>query len=161
LILALLMVAVVAWIDIVTGYEVSVFALYTFPVAYAGFKLGRSGGTGFAVLCTAVWLWADRDHPYSHDWIKWEKAVNPLIILSFIAFSFDYFRRSRERDQQRLRDLETILPICTVCHRIRNQDGKWVDFETHLQAHVQSAAGLPRGECPDCTGAKYVTDTTL
>lgn len=160
-ILALLLLLLVAWVDWKSGYEVSVFVLYAFPIAYAAWTLGRVPGLIVAILSTAAWRWADlaAGHVYTRPWIGWEKAGTGFVLFAFIAFSFDVFHRTQERDRQRLRDLETILPICTVCHRIRNEKGEWVDFEAHLRAHV--AANPRRPTCVDCAGAKYMTDNTL
>lgn len=159
--LALLLLLLVAWVDWRSGYEISVFVLYAFPIAFAAWNAGRIAGLAFAVLSTVAWRWADyaAGHVYSHRWIAWEKTLTGFVLFAFVAFSFDFFRRSQDRDRQRLRDLETILPICTVCHRIRNEKGEWVDFEAHLRAHV--AANPRRPTCVDCAGAKYMTDNTL
>jgi len=148
-------------IDLKTGYEISVLVLYAFPIAYAAWHGGRVGGLVFTVLCVAAWRVADiqAGHPYSAQWITWEKSVNVFLLLAFIAFSFDFFRRTQEKDRQRLRDLESILPICNVCHRIKDPEGQWVDFETNLKRHLGDEHH--RRICPDCADAKYMTDTTL
>jgi len=46
-----------------------------------------------------------------------------------------------------------LLPVCTVCHKVRDDDGYWggIDafFRKHSQADVQASI------CPACSKAKY------
>lgn len=158
---ALVLLGAAFWVDVATGYEVSVLALYAFPIAYAAYYGGRIGGLVFAALSTAAWRLADllAGHVFSQNWISWERCLNCLFLLSFIAFSFDFFKRTRIKDQQRLRDLESVLPICHVCHRIKGNEGTWVDFESNLRRHLDHQHDPLI--CPDCADAKYMTDNTL
>ena len=158
---AVVMLGVVYFIDIKTGFEVSVFCLYAFPTAYAAYHGGRIGGLLFAALCIATWRYADTvdGHGYSQIWIGWERSLNGFVMLATIAFSFDFFKRTRLKDQQRLRELESILPICHVCHRIKSPQGSWVDFESNLRRHLKHQHDPLI--CPDCADAKYMTDNTL
>ncbi|MGH7997417.1 MAG: hypothetical protein ACREFX_13810 [Opitutaceae bacterium] len=157
---ALLMIALIGKFDITTGYEVSLFALYTVPVAMMGWRLGRSGGLVFAILAAVVMRWADyaTHHPYAKSWIPWEIMANRVFLFAFIAISFDGFRRSQQRDRRRLRDFEAVVPMCSVCHRVRNEQGEWIDFE----AQVQRRKAEPNQRlCSDCAKAKYVSELTL
>ena len=158
---AVVMLGVAYLIDWKTGYEVSVFPLYAFPIAYAAYHGGLAGGLVFAAFGTGCWRLADSisGHTYSEIWIGWEKSFNAFVILAFIAFSFDFFKRTRIKDQQRLRDLESILPICHVCHRIKAPEGSWIDFESNLRRHLEHQHDDLI--CPDCADAKYMTDNTL
>ena len=92
---AVVMLGVAYLIDWKTGYEVSVFPLYAFPIAYAAYHGGLAGGLVFAAFGTGCWRLADSisGHTYSEIWIGWEKSFNAFVILAFIAFSFDFFKR--------------------------------------------------------------------
>ena len=91
---AVVMLGLAYFIDIKTGFEVSVFCLYAFPTAYAAYSGGRFGGLIFAAISTATWRYADSvdGHGYSQIWIGWERSVNGFIMLATIAFSFDFFQ---------------------------------------------------------------------
>ena len=58
-ILVLIVLGVVAWLDFATGFEVSVFFLYVFPVAWATWSLGLASGLFTALLCAGAARWAD------------------------------------------------------------------------------------------------------
>ncbi len=57
--LVLAQVALVGFVDLKTGYEVSVALFYYFPIAFAAWYLGLGWGLGVTLLCAVTWLWAD------------------------------------------------------------------------------------------------------
>lgn len=161
LLFALVLLAVIAWFDYITGYEISVFVLYAIPIAWIAWSLNLAWGLSFSLFGTAAWRWADfaSGHRYSRSWIGWEKALTGLILFAFIAFSFNFFKKTLHRGKQKVKQLEGILPICMVCHRIRDEKGDWGDLDAYLRTH--SDAEPERKVCPDCGGAKYLTDYSM
>lgn len=47
-----------------------------------------------------------------------------------------------------VRTLSGLLPICSFCKGIRNDEGYWERVEAYLQAHT--SAGFTHSICPDC-----------
>src|SRR5581483_9218136 len=86
-VLALAGMALVGWIDFRSGYEISVFPLYAFPIAWVAWQVNLWVGLLFSVLGSAEWLWADLadGHVYAHAWIPWERAGMNLAVFAFIA----------------------------------------------------------------------------
>ena len=76
------------------------------------------------------------------------------------CFHMDITDRKRieeERDQliaslqealQEIRTLKGIIPICSYCRRIRDEEGAWDKLEEYLARH--SNAEFSHGICPDC-----------
>jgi DNA-binding response OmpR family regulator len=52
-----------------------------------------------------------------------------------------------------LQQLETLLPICSYCKRIRNDREEWETLETYIETHFERM--LTHSICPDCY-SKYV-----
>ena len=50
--------------------------------------------------------------------------------------------------QHELRQLHAILPICSYCRRIRQDDDTWVSIEKHIKQKTDTA--FSHGICPDC-----------
>lgn len=76
--LALLLMAVVGFMDYVTSLEVSFSIFYLVPVAIAAWYAGTHFGWGASLLAAAVWLWVDTEagHLYSNAWIPfWNAGV--------------------------------------------------------------------------------------
>ncbi len=55
----------------------------------------------------------------------------------------------------RVKQIEGILPICSFCKRIRDEDGHWHRLESYISEH--SEAQFTHGFCPQC-GRKYYPD---
>jgi DNA repair exonuclease SbcCD ATPase subunit len=53
----------------------------------------------------------------------------------------------------KVKTLSGLLPICSSCKKIRDDNGYWNLLETYLQEH--SAARLSHGICPDCAQELY------
>jgi hypothetical protein len=53
-------------------------------------------------------------------------------------------KRSIEENQA----LRGMLPMCAWCRQVREEDGKWVKFETYIQKHA--SVSVTHGICPVC-----------
>jgi hypothetical protein len=58
-----------------------------------------------------------------------------------------------EKAQQEIKTLRGIIPICTSCKKIRNDEGYWQQVETYISNH--SEALFSHGVCPDCMEELY------
>ena len=54
----------------------------------------------------------------------------------------------------RVRQLQGLLPICSYCKRIRNDQNYWQQIENYIAEH--SGAEFSHGICPECY-EKFVT----
>ncbi len=48
----------------------------------------------------------------------------------------------------RIRRLESLLPICSYCKRIREGEANWLQLEAYMSKHAD--AQFSHGICPDC-----------
>ena len=53
-----------------------------------------------------------------------------------------------EKALARVKQLQGLLPICSYCHRIRDDKNYWQRVEGYISAH--SEARFSHGICPDC-----------
>jgi len=155
--LTLGMVALVGWFDYLTGYEVSVAVLYYFPIAYAAWRLGWLWSFVFAFLCVATLTGVDiaAGHHYTKGWMLWNQVIMRLLCFCFVAYSFDFFKRRSDRQNEKIRRLEAgTMCICSSCRKVRDANDNWVELESFLRDNtaVQAQAKL----CPDCARAFYV-----
>jgi hypothetical protein len=49
---------------------------------------------------------------------------------------------------ERIKQLSGLLPICSVCKKIRDEDGQWHPLENYIHEH--SEADFSHGLCPGC-----------
>ena len=59
----------------------------------------------------------------------------------------------KERLLKEIKVLEELLPICSGCKRIRDDDGKWWPLETYIASHTDS--DFTHTICPDCKDVFY------
>ncbi len=68
----------------------------------------------------------------------------------------DMLRERTEKLEQALgeiRELNQLLPICSHCKKIRDDDGYWVQIEKYFQQHGQTT--FSHGICPECAKTFY------
>ncbi len=151
---ALVLLALVAWLDLVTGPEISVFPLYILPLLWAVWHANLTIGLWLSLLAALVRRWIDyhEGHSYSNWWIFWEVGLASLTTYAFVVFSFHIFKRGRKIDHERIRRLEEMLPLCPACRRVRNHNGDWTGLEACLR---EPMPGPPECRlCPECAEAK-------
>lgn len=49
--------------------------------------------------------------------------------------------------------LSQMLPVCSSCRRLQNEDGTWVSLEQYVKGHAHVAGG--HGTCPACARRLY------
>lgn len=54
---------------------------------------------------------------------------------------------------QRVKTLSGLLPICSSCKKIRNDDGNWEQVETYIKRRTDTE--FTHGICPDCVRQLY------
>jgi uncharacterized protein with PIN domain len=53
----------------------------------------------------------------------------------------------------KVKQLSGLLPICSSCNKIRNEEGQWQDMVAYIQDH--SEADFTHSICPDCRQKLY------
>lgn len=105
--LCLLMLAVLGWLDYVTGYELNLFIFYSLPVGIAAWYLGQWPGVAMSVASALTWWAADRSagQKYSSDFVfYWNTAIH---IGCFLINAFSIAKTRETLDRQR--ELEATL----------------------------------------------------
>jgi integral membrane sensor domain MASE1 len=90
-------------------------------------------------------------------------GVTSVLALTFAAVVSRKRRieQSRERLLEELQDalthiktLRGLIPICSSCKKVRNDQGYWDHVESYIQQH--SLALFTHGVCPDCVTRLYI-----
>lgn len=147
-------IAVIAWLDYITSYEISLGVVYYAPIAYAAWRIGGLASFGIAVLCVVAMTWAElaSGMPFSSHWVLAERAFMRALAFGFVAFSFGWFKRSADRDRQKINALEGLLTLCMCCRKVRDEHDNWLEVDAFLREHP----GLSRPKlCPTCARATY------
>jgi hypothetical protein len=79
---------------------------------------------------------------------------DPLVIENARLYQLAQERADKlEKAQQEIKILRGIIPICTSCKKVRDDEGYWQQVETYISDH--SEALFSHGVCPDCMEELY------
>jgi signal transduction histidine kinase len=106
------LLAVVTWLDYVTGFEFGFFVFYFAPVALAAWYGTRRAGLAIAIVAGACWYLSDRLslHPYSNDYLIYWETFMRLVSFLTTALTLSQIRSD-------LRKREELLDV--VSHDLR------------------------------------------
>lgn len=74
-------------------------------------------------------------------------------ILFLFAWLVAKLSRQTQALRARVRTLEGILPTCSFCKNIRDEEGHWHQMEAYVARRTQAC--FTHGVCPECTNHHY------
>jgi hypothetical protein len=111
--------------------------------------------TGFLAVVAIMWLDEILDLPhhlfgFQATPINWVEGLIETVMVVACAGVVLFFTRTLVRQLKTLRGL---LPICCLCHKIRDDGGDWRPVESYVKEH--SEAEFSHGICPVCAQQHY------
>jgi len=64
-----------------------------------------------------------------------------------------FYLRSLKQNLDEIKTLSSLLPICSSCKKIRDDNGYWNQIEAYICTHTD--AEFTHGICPDCADHLY------
>jgi signal transduction histidine kinase len=130
---AALLLAVITFVDYVTGYELGFFVFYFVPVSLAAWYGSRRAGLFFAFASGACWFLSDRLslHPYSNALLIYWETLMRLVSYLTTALTLSHIRSD-------LRQREELLHV--VSHDLRAPLGALVGQARALQRRAGADA---------------------
>lgn len=124
---ALGIAAFIGWLDHKTGWELSLFVLYAFPILLLVWHGGRVMGILLAVLCAGIWWWANRDeNPYVTSWGYGVASFSRFVYFVFVALGGAALKAQQDADRARIAALE----------RTRELEREIVQVSEHEQRRI-------------------------
>ena len=163
--MGLAMVVLIAWVDYLTGFAVSLSVFYLIPISMVVWYVGRAAGMAVAGLSAIVWLLVElfSDLSLPTMFLPYWQAVMRLGFLLIVIFLMDGRQRAeREREklivelQEALANVKTLrglLPICSSCKKVRDDRGYWNQIESFVRE--RSEAAFSHSICPECEKKLY------
>ena len=71
-----------------------------------------------------------------------------LMYTGLVAVNAQRIEQELINARNEIKTLKGLLPVCSSCKKIRNAQGNWTAFESHIATH--SEARVSHGLCPDC-----------
>ncbi len=109
----------------------------------------------FTVIIALIWLDEVADIPYlllgaEKTPVNWRESLFETLFIVPLAVIIVYYTRKLF---SRMKYLEGLLPICSSCKNIRDEQGNWQQMETYI--HARSEARFSHGLCPRCAEKLY------
>lgn len=151
-------------LDMSIPLGVAVAVLYTLVVWISFRSPQRSFTIWIATLCTLLTLAAAlHQTPIAEMWKVAFNRMLSIIVIWMTALLGLKWKKSEEMRELALRDREKaleetrvlrgMLPICSSCKKIRDDEGYWTQMEAYIRDH--SEAEFTHGLCPDCAQKLY------
>jgi hypothetical protein len=83
----------------------------------------------------------------------WKVLTNRALALFAIWVTALLALKIIHETQKEIEELRKIVPICSSCKKIRDDEGYWNQIESYIHEH--SEAQLSHGICPDCFKKLY------
>lgn len=127
-------------------------------ISYLGYPILLPDGNPFGTICVLD----SKENTYSKNFEKLIQKFRSLVQFDLATL---FMNKALGDENKRLNDyiseiqtLRGILPICSTCKKIRDDEGYWKQIEAYLGAH--SDVNFSHGICPDCA-EKYYPDMDL
>ena len=141
--------------------------LYVLPPVIF-FLLGQAEGLAWAGLGGAtsalLLLWPEVFHTYPYPGPFRARFMITFGIVILFSYTVEKFRNLAHQKVlaekallakalEEIRVLKGILPICSFCKQIKDQEGNWRELESYF--HERGEIGFSHGVCPDCLQKHY------
>jgi hypothetical protein len=109
----------------------------------------------FSSVVALIWLNEVFDLPYvllngEVTPVNWRESIFETLIIALLGL---VIIRNTKTLFQKMKYLEGLLPICSSCKKIRDEQGKWQQIETYI--HKRSEIRFSHGLCPHCAIRLY------
>jgi len=111
--------------------------------------------SAFLFIILLIWLDEAIDIPHlligaDATPLNWRESIFESVCIGILGAVIISFTR---KVFQRIRHLEGMLPLCSFCKRIKDDDGNWHQIESYISE--KSEADFSHGICPECAEKFY------
>lgn len=166
LIVPLLLALLMAWVDRVTSWELSLFVFYAFPIVLAVWWAGSRAGYGMAVFCGILWWIANYEtHPYETTLGYLWATISRGVFFGVVAYAVTAVRIRQEADAAHIEALEERRQLEEDLVAVSEHEQQRIGQDLHdgLCQHL-AAIGLAARSLADellAEGSRSVKDAEL
>lgn len=147
--LAVLILAV----DFFSGPHVQFPIAYLVPIALAAWYNGRATPLFLAVSMSMTRYGFALNWQVHGEAEAFANLVIRVFVFCLFALLIDLVARQNRALKQEVSTLRGILPICSLCKKIRADDTHWEQLEQYITDH--SGAQFTHSLCPECVTKQY------
>jgi hypothetical protein len=122
------------------------------PVSLAAWHRGAAWGTGIALAVTIGRAVSNTAWGVDLSVSLWAAALRILLLFGYAYLVARTGKQTRALERE-VRMLRGILPICSFCKRIRDEQARWQQLEIYITE--KSEAKFTHSLCPECISQHY------
>ena len=130
---ALALALIIAVIDYLTGYEVTIYPFYSIPILLMAWFVDRNLALLISVASTFAWWWVDKasGHVYSSEWLRLWDALVKLMFFGLVTVAAWNFRQQRDVIRARVELLERSQQLEQEIIRISEREQQRIGRDLH------------------------------
>jgi transcriptional regulator with GAF, ATPase, and Fis domain len=122
-------------------------------ISYLGYPLTWPDGEPFGTIC----MLDKQENAYSEKYEKLLEQMRNIIQMHLdilnLNLSLGYENRQLKDHLEEIQQLREIIPVCSHCKKVRDNEGFWQQVDTYLKQFATT--GVSHGICPDCLSKYY------
>ena len=142
-------------VDYLAGPMIQFPVMYIVPIGLAAWKSGRAWGLAFAILLplfrllSLIAIW---DDPFTLIEAVINYAIRSGVFAIFVVLIDRVAKQTRQLSRE-VKQLTGLLPICSFCKKIRDDQGQWQVIERYITHKTE--ASFSHSFCPECMQEHY------
>jgi len=164
-VIGLLLNFVIGIVDYLTGYEIGIEIFYLIPIGLLSWFINISAGIIMSIISAGTIIYASMlaGKVYQNYFVDfWDIFVHLGFFLVFVylineeKIISDKNRMLISDLQKALDEIKTLsklLPMCSSCKKIRDDDGFWKQIDLYIREHTNTE--FSHGICPECKEKLY------
>jgi hypothetical protein len=163
--IALVLNLIIGVIDYLTGYEIAMGVFYLMPIGLLSWLIGRRAGVIMSVISIATIMTSNLfAGKVIQDYLT--EYWNILVYVCFFIVVVDLISEEKiisdnnkmligklQKSLDEIKTLSGLLPICSACKKIRDDDGYWKQIEHYISEYTD--ARFSHSICPACKEKLY------
>jgi hypothetical protein len=122
-------------------------------ISYLGFPILLPNGKPFGTICVLD----NKENSYSQTYerliLSLRDTIQGHLELLFMNHVLGEENKKLKDYIAEIRTLRAILPICSNCKKIRDDEGYWQEVESYISSHSETV--FSHGICPECARKLY------
>jgi hypothetical protein len=146
--------SIILAIDYFTGSVIQFPFMFIVPVGLAAWYNGSRSGLVFAIVLPLIRLYFTTvlSLPWGFSISVANAAIRIAMLISY-ALLIAYIAKQKKELEREVDMLEGILPVCSFCKKIRDEQDVWHPIENYITE--RSEAVFSHGLCPECEEKHY------
>ena len=153
-IISMVVAGLVLGVDYLTGKYVQFPIIYAIPCGLSAWKLSKRSAYSLAIVLPVIRI--AFHYPWKESFsVSYLVANTAIRIVALLVYAYLIYRIAWQTKalEKKINVLEGILPICSFCKKIRNENGQYEQIEKYVAE--RSSAKFSHGICEECAKKMY------